>query len=156
MAFSSLSDINTTFKIGITITLSFTLCYIIAIISLWCWNKMSFNDVTSISIRNWSISQCKFNKKPIPLQYRVPTRTTFKFPLIIYQYTYFFIKMLGCWVFWTFWYDKTKIDTNPKKQICNRNPDFLSSWPMCSKTLVRLLAWKLKQKIKFRPAILKT
>ena len=40
--------------------------------SLWCWKKI-YNDVTSISIRNWSISRCKSNKKPMSLQYRVST-----------------------------------------------------------------------------------
>ena len=34
---------------------------------------MSYNDVTSVSIRNRSISQCKSNKKPMSLQYRVHT-----------------------------------------------------------------------------------
>ena len=31
--------INTTLKIGITITWNFTLCYVIATISLWCWKR---------------------------------------------------------------------------------------------------------------------
>ena len=48
IAFSSLSDINTKLKIGITITWSFTLRCVIATTSLWCWKKI-YNDVTSIS-----------------------------------------------------------------------------------------------------------
>ena len=72
IAFSSLSDIITTLKIGITITWSFTLRYVIAA-TLWCWKKISYNDVTSISKRNRSISRCKSNKKPMSLQYGVPT-----------------------------------------------------------------------------------
>ena len=59
IAFSSLSDINTISKIGITITWSFTLCYFIATTSLWCRKKISYNDFTSISTRNRSISRCK-------------------------------------------------------------------------------------------------
>ena len=73
IAFSSLYDINTTLKICITITWSFTLRYVIATTSLWCWKKISHNDVTSISIRNRSISWCKSNKNPMSLQYGVPT-----------------------------------------------------------------------------------
>ena len=73
LAFSSLSYINTKLKIGITITWSFTLCYDIATTSLWYWKKISYNDVTSISIRNWPISRYKSNKKPMSPQYRVPT-----------------------------------------------------------------------------------
>ena len=73
IAFSSLSDINTTLKIGITIKWSLTLRYVIATTSLWCWKKISYNDITSISIRNRSISRCKSNKKPMSLQYRIPT-----------------------------------------------------------------------------------
>ena len=72
MAFSSLSDFNATLKISITITSSFTLRYIIATTSLWYWKMISYNDVTSISIRNRSISQCKSNKKPMWPQYQVP------------------------------------------------------------------------------------
>ena len=37
IAFSYLSDINTTLKIGITLTRSFTLCYVIA--TTWCWKR---------------------------------------------------------------------------------------------------------------------
>ena len=37
IAFSSLSDINTTLKTGITVTWSFTLHYVITIVSLWCY-----------------------------------------------------------------------------------------------------------------------
>ena len=73
IAFSSLTDINTILKIGITITWSFTLRYVIATTSLWCWKKISYNDVTSISKRSRSISRCKPNKKPMSPQYRVPT-----------------------------------------------------------------------------------
>ena len=73
MAFSSLSDISTTLKIGNTITWSFTLGYIIATTSLWCWKKISRNDVTSVSIRNRSTSRWKPNKKPVSPLYRVPT-----------------------------------------------------------------------------------
>ena len=76
IAFSSLSDINTTLKIGITITWSFTLCYVIAITSLWCWKKISYNGDTSISIRNRFISRCKSNQKPMSPQYRVPTKSS--------------------------------------------------------------------------------
>ena len=43
-AFSSLSDINVTLKIGITLTWSFTLRYAIATIPLWCWKKIPYND----------------------------------------------------------------------------------------------------------------
>ena len=46
--------------------------YVIATISLWCWKNISYNDVTSISKHNRSISRCKSNKKPMSLQYRVP------------------------------------------------------------------------------------
>ena len=73
IAFSSLSDINTTLKIGNTVTWSFTLHYIIATTSLWCWKKISQNDVISVSIRNRSTSRWKPNKKPMSPQYRVPT-----------------------------------------------------------------------------------
>ena len=73
IAFSSLSDINTTLKIGVTITWSFMLHYVTATTSLWCWKNISYNDVTSISIRNQSISRCKSNKKPMSLQYGMPT-----------------------------------------------------------------------------------
>ena len=79
IAFSSLSGINTTLKIGITITWSFTLRYVIATTSLWCWKKISYNDVTSISMRNRSISRCKFNKKSMPPQYRVPAAIFYSF-----------------------------------------------------------------------------
>ena len=51
----SVSDINTTLKIGISITWSFTLRYFIATTSLWCWKKISYNDVTSILMRSRSI-----------------------------------------------------------------------------------------------------
>ena len=74
IAFSSLPDINTTLKNGITIKWSFTLRYVIATTSLWCWKKISYNDVTSMSIRNGPISRCKFNKNLISPQYRVPVR----------------------------------------------------------------------------------
>ena len=72
IAFSSLSDINTTLKIGITITWSFTLRYVIATTPLCYWKKISYNDVTSISIRNQSIARFKSNKKMMSqyLQYR--------------------------------------------------------------------------------------
>ena len=80
---SSLSDINTTLKIGITITWSFTLRYVIATASLWCWKKISYNDVTSISIRNRSISRCKSNKKPMSPQYRVPTGRNKKLSFLV-------------------------------------------------------------------------
>ena len=73
ITFSSLSDINLTLKIGITITWSFTLRYVIATTSLRCWKKISYDDVTSVLKRNRSISRCKSNKKPTLLQYRVPT-----------------------------------------------------------------------------------
>ena len=73
IAFSSLSDINTTFKIGITVIWSFTLHYVIAIISLWCWKKILHNYVTSISIRNQSTSRWKPNKKLMSAQYWMPT-----------------------------------------------------------------------------------
>ena len=62
IAFSSLSDINTTLNIGITITLR----YVIATTSLWCRK-----DITSISILNRSKWLCKSNKKPMSPQYRV-------------------------------------------------------------------------------------
>ena len=62
-AFSSLSDINTTLKICISIIWSFTLRYVIATTSLWLLKKISYNDVTSISVGNWSISQCKYNQQ---------------------------------------------------------------------------------------------
>ena len=74
IAFSSLPDINTTLKNGITIKWSFTLRYVIATTSLWCWKKISYNNVTSMSIRNGPISRCKFNKNLISPQYRVPVR----------------------------------------------------------------------------------
>ena len=45
--------------------------YFSAITSLWRWQNIWYNDVTSISIRNWSISRCKYNKKPKLLQYPV-------------------------------------------------------------------------------------
>ena len=35
--------------------------------------KVSYNDVTSISLRNRSILRCKSNKKSMSPQYRVPT-----------------------------------------------------------------------------------
>ena len=44
IAFSSLSDINVTLKIGITLTWSFTLRYTIATKLLWCWKKILHND----------------------------------------------------------------------------------------------------------------
>ena len=75
ITFSSLSDINTTLKIGMTVTWSFILRYVIAITSLWCWKKISYNDVTTISKRNRSISGCKSNEKKMRPQYRVPTGT---------------------------------------------------------------------------------
>ena len=62
-AFSSLSDINTTLKICISIIWSFTLRYVIATTSLWLLKKISYNDVTSISVGNWSMSQCKYNQQ---------------------------------------------------------------------------------------------
>ena len=71
--FSSFSDINTTLEIGITITWSFTLRYVIATTSLWCWKKTLYNNVTSISIRNRSTWRCKSNKKSMSSQYRGPT-----------------------------------------------------------------------------------
>ena len=71
VAFSSLSDINTTLKTGITIIWSFTLRYVITTTSIWCWKKISNNDVTSIPIRNRSISWCKSNKKQMSPQYWV-------------------------------------------------------------------------------------
>ena len=52
IAFSSLSDINTTLKIGITITWSFTLRYVIAT-SSWCWKKISYNDDHDMLISVW-------------------------------------------------------------------------------------------------------
>ena len=67
-----LMSIATTLKIGIIITWSFTLQYVIATTSLWCWKKISHNDVTSVSISSWSTSPWKPNKKPISPQYRVP------------------------------------------------------------------------------------
>ena len=62
-AFSSLSDINTTLKICTSIIWSFTLRYVIATTSLWLLQKISYNDVTSISVGNWSMSQCKYNQQ---------------------------------------------------------------------------------------------
>ena len=59
IAFLFLFDINTALKIGITITWSFTMRYVIATTSLWCWKKTLYNDYTSISMRNLSISRCK-------------------------------------------------------------------------------------------------
>ena len=56
ITFLNLSDINTTLKIGITITWSFTMRYVITAISLWCWKKISYNNVTSISMCNRSIN----------------------------------------------------------------------------------------------------
>ena len=73
IAFSSLHDINTILRIGITITWSVTLHYAIFTTSLWCWKDISYNDVTSISILHRSISRRKSNKKPMSPQYRVPT-----------------------------------------------------------------------------------
>ena len=62
-AFPSLSDINTTLKICTSIIWSFTLRYVIATTSLWLLQKISYNDVTSISVGNWSMSQCKYNQQ---------------------------------------------------------------------------------------------
>ena len=73
IVFSSLPDINTTLKIGITIKWSFTWRYVIAKTSLWCWKEISYNDVPSISIRSRSLSRWKSHKKPMSPQYRVPT-----------------------------------------------------------------------------------
>ena len=73
ITFLSLSNINNTLKIGITRTWTFTLRYVITATSLWCWKKISYSDVTSISVRNRSISQSKSNKKSTSPQYRLPT-----------------------------------------------------------------------------------
>ena len=54
-------SINTTLKIGITITWSFKLFYATAK-TLWSWKKISYNDVTT--------SRWKSNKKPMSSQYR--------------------------------------------------------------------------------------
>ena len=71
IAFSSLSDINTTLKIDITTTWSFTLRYVIAKTPLWCWKKISYNYATSISICNRSISRCKSDNIGCPLGWRL-------------------------------------------------------------------------------------
>ena len=52
--------------------------YFISTTSLWYWKKKSYNNVNSASVRNWSISQCKSNKKPMSPQYRVPTGKIFE------------------------------------------------------------------------------
>ena len=73
VTFSSLSDINRAVEICITITWNFVLYYVITTASLWCWKKISYNDVTSMSIRNLSTSRWKPNKKLMLPQYRVNT-----------------------------------------------------------------------------------
>ena len=73
IAFSSLSDVNVTLETGITTTWRFTLRYLIATTSSWCWKEISYNEVTSVSIRNRSTSPWKSNKKPMSPRHRVPT-----------------------------------------------------------------------------------
>ena len=80
IAFSSLSNVNMTLKVGITITWGFTLHYVIAT-TLWCWKRISYNGVTSISIGNRSTPRWKPNKKPMSPQYRVPTGRFREVPL---------------------------------------------------------------------------
>ena len=70
IAFSSFPDINTTLKIVITITWSFTLRCVIATTSLWCYKKLSYNDVISISIRNRSICNRCCHNIPCPLGFK--------------------------------------------------------------------------------------
>ena len=41
--------------------------------SLWCWEKISYNDFTSISVLNWSTSRWKPSKKPMSSQYCMST-----------------------------------------------------------------------------------
>ena len=55
IACSTLSDINTTLKIGITIKWSLKLHYVVAVASLWCWKEISYNDVISVSVRSRSV-----------------------------------------------------------------------------------------------------
>ena len=64
-SFSSLSGINTALKAGITITWSFTLRYVIATTSLWCWKEISYDDATLMSIYTRSTARWKSNKKPM-------------------------------------------------------------------------------------------
>ena len=70
-SFSSLSDINATLKVGITITWSFPLRNVISTTSLWR-EKISHNYFTPISVCDRSISWWKLNKNTMSSQYRVP------------------------------------------------------------------------------------
>ena len=46
-----------------TITWIFTLRYFTPTTSLWRWKKISYNDVTSAPLRNWSTSRWKWKTK---------------------------------------------------------------------------------------------
>ena len=65
--------------------------YVIATISLWCWKKISYNDVTLISKHNRSISRSKSNKKPMSLQYRVPIGVASNYGAEIFWITSVFV-----------------------------------------------------------------